>query len=348
VTPHPDAASSDAAATRSPLCGMVGCYPGNLSACGATPPADAGAWARAQLSDAGEPDDANGADALPPPADDATNIDSESPEASFFEASTYDAAASDAAIDATPVKDASPRDASSSDASYDAKAEGSTASDGSTRDASAESSSVLADTGANDEPKAPMSCYVRPSTPNTGSSVIAECAPAGQVAAGSACQDSTDCAASLACVDVDGSAVCRRFSCALPPQCPTGSYYQLKPLRVQGVTMPSLKVPVCLPVDHCQLLATPSTCPNDQICAVVGSEGDTTCVAPGTAQLGEACDDLDLCAEGLVCSKLKGQCLKLCRVASGMAECPGGTCQGGNRSLPDGFGICVGTNLDGG
>jgi hypothetical protein len=192
------------------------------------------------------------------------------------------------------------------------------------------------------------SCYVKPSNATPGSNVATECAPVGQGAVGSACQDSSDCGALLACVDVAGKATCRRFSCAIPTQCPAGSFYQLEPLRVSGATMSDVQVPVCLPTDHCDFRAMPSSCPRGQVCAVVGSEGDTTCVVPGSAKLGDPCDDLTFCAEGLVCSKQKNQCLKICRVAAGMTECSGGMCQGGNRSLPYGFGICVGSNPDSG
>jgi hypothetical protein len=237
----------------------------------------------------------------------------------------------------------------SDEPSFDASAEGSSdASVSPASDAASDRSvDASADIGANDEPQVQKSCYVRPSITEPVSPV-SECAPAGQKGAGIACEDSSECDATLACVVVDGKPVCRKFSCALPPSCPAGSYYQLESLRVAGATVTDLKVPVCLPVDQCLLTATPNPCPSARVCAVVGSEGDTTCIVPGTAKLGDPCDDLHFCAEGLVCSKLKNQCLKLCRVAAGNTECPGGTCQGGNRSLPDGIGICVGTSPDAG
>jgi hypothetical protein len=303
-----DAATGDAAATRSAFCGLVGCFPGNPSACGVTPEGDAGSRAHELDTDATDE----------PPSDDAA-ADREPPSA--VDASVGDAGHPDASIASADAADAS------LDVSADAQG----------------------DVGANDEPKVQRSCYVRPSDAVPGSRVTTECAPVGAGAAGSACDDSTDCGALLACVDVDGKPACRRFSCALPTSCPSGSYYRLEPLRVSGATMSDLQVPVCLPTDHCDIMATlPIPCPIGQICAVVGTEGDTTCVVPGTAKLGDPCDDLNLCAEGLVCSKLKNQCLKMCRTAAGATECPGGTCQGGNLSLPDGVGICVGTNPDGG
>src|SRR5262249_19841634 len=60
-TPPSDGGGVDAAATRSPLCGVAGCYPGNLSACGATPPPDSGSSAPEASSGDGDHD---GSDAL--------------------------------------------------------------------------------------------------------------------------------------------------------------------------------------------------------------------------------------------------------------------------------------------
>src|SRR5690349_15597332 len=66
----PDGSAYDVAVTRSPLCAVVGCYPGNPSACGATPPPDASAWLHPADTDANDDvaaDDAS-ADAGPSPA----------------------------------------------------------------------------------------------------------------------------------------------------------------------------------------------------------------------------------------------------------------------------------------
>ena len=201
------------------------------------------------------------------------------------------------------------------------------------------------DAASNDEPKVPQSCYVKLGA----AGVVTECSPAGAGVAGDACDDSSACGAGLACVDVSQKTVCRPFSCAVPVQCTAGSFYQEAPLRVLGVTDTTIKVPVCLPNDHCELLAVPNPCAPGLVCAVVGNLGETSCIAPGTAKVDEPCDDTNRCAEGLICSKLKNQCLKICHVASPPAmECPGGACQGGNLSLPKDFGICVGSSADGG
>jgi hypothetical protein len=296
--PPADSAPGDAAASRSSLCGVVGCFPGNPSACGATPEPDAAFWTRAGLDDA-QVEGASHADA----SEDASRAD------------------------ASPAADSGP--------------------------ASPDGSVILppdarADVGAADEPKPQRSCYVRPADSVPGTKVVSECAPVGPGAVGSDCQDSSDCGAGMACVDVKGKSTCREFSCALPTSCSKRSYYQLAALRVSGATIADVKVPVCLPTDNCDLMADAKACQSGLVCAVVGSEGDTTCIVEGTAKLGEPCDDLNFCAQGLVCSKSKNQCLKICRTSAGAAECPGGACQGGNLSVPDGFGICVGTSADGG
>jgi hypothetical protein len=301
--PQPDAASSDAAASRSSLCGVVGCFPGNPSACGATPEPDAATWwTRAEV--------------------DATFDDAQTENAPSHADASEDASRADA----SPVADSGPAPPDGSVILPDARA----------------------DVGATDEPKPQRSCYVRPADGVPGTKVVSECAPVGPGSVGSDCQDSSDCGAGLGCVDVKGKSTCREFSCALPTSCSKGSFYQLAALRVSGATLADVKVPVCLPTDNCDLMADAKACPSGQVCAVVGSEGDTTCIVQGTAKLGEPCDDLNFCAQGLVCSKLKNQCLKICRTSAGASECPGGACQGGNRSVPEGFGICVGTTGDGG
>src|SRR2546423_10390793 len=49
-----DAGAFDAGMSRSPLCGTVGCFPGNPSACGATPPGDGGMTHFVAADDAGD------------------------------------------------------------------------------------------------------------------------------------------------------------------------------------------------------------------------------------------------------------------------------------------------------
>jgi hypothetical protein len=193
-----------------------------------------------------------------------------------------------------------------------------------------------------------QSCYVVP----TASSVSAMCAPAGPEPVDGACRNSTDCNVLLACVQVDGTNRCETFSCGLHPSCSPGTYYAVKPLVVDGVARTATSVPVCLPNLPCMLLQSPSVCVAGKVCAVVGSQGETSCVTPGSAKQNEWCDEANACAEGLVCAirpdRSQDKCLKLCHIEQGATECPGGTCQGGNKAIPDGFGICVGDSADGG
>ncbi len=209
-------------------------------------------------------------------------------------------------------------------------------------------SDALLDVGATDEPRISQSCYIQPA--EAGAGVATQCAPVGQIGEGGACLDSSDCIALYACVDVDGDhagGVCRQISCALPIMCASGFFYQRASLRVAGMTRDDLEVPVCLPNDHCTPLAPTNPCTKPlTVCAVVGSGGETGCVIPGAGKQGDPCAEDSRCAEGLLCSKFNNQCVHLCHVAADVTECAGGTCQGGNKSIPEGFGICVGEIAD--
>jgi len=287
-----DATPVDSGPSRSALCGTMGCFPGNPSACGVNPTNDSGfIYNFSDGSDAAETD----------------------------EPSAADAASSDATTDAGTKEDAA--DASS------------------TTDAPSDAPN---DMGASDEPRVSQSCYIQPG--DGGSGVATLCGPVGQVAECRACDDSSDCVALDACVDVDGQGVCRPVSCALPISCPPGSFYQEAKLRVTGVAS-ALSVPVCLPNDKCTPLSEPNPCTRGlEECAVVGSQGETACILPGPGKQGDTCDDTPTkrCAKGLLCSKFNNQCVRLCHVGADVNECVGGTCQGGNKSIPEGFGICVG------
>jgi len=79
-----------------------------------------------------------------------------------------------------------------------------------------------------------------------------------------------------------------------------------------------------------------STCPEGETCTIVRVDGTTSCVTPGSGELGQPCP----CAAGYVCSTGANQCLKLCKIAE--PDCPANhTCQGGSTGYPEGFGICI-------
>jgi hypothetical protein len=250
---------------------------------------------------------------------------------------------SDAAGFYDPFADADAGESATSDAQEGGSTDA--ASDASMTEASADAASTSDapdDVGSSDEPRVSQSCYIQRA--EAGSGVATQCGPVGSVPEGGECQDSHDCVALNACVEIDGKGVCRPVSCALPIICPPGSFYQEEKLRIGG-TNSGFAVPVCLPNDHCMLLSDPNPCNHPgEVCAVVGSQGETSCIEPGPGKQGDDCDETPTkrCGNGLLCSKFNNQCVRLCHVSADVNECGGGICQGGNKSIPEGFGICVG------
>jgi hypothetical protein len=344
----PDALLPDSGMSRSPLCGTTGCFPGNWNACGPAPFAAPTLLPALMADDASDSNDdatdatgdagADGGDA-PGSADAASDACLDRSHDGSSGDVSVDSGPPDATEDAVgePQPDATEDAGNPTDGGSPPTPDASGTDSGGRRDATG-------DIGSSDEPPISQSCYVKPGA--TG--VITECAPIGPGLAGDPCNDSHECGPLLACIEVDQRAVCRPVYCALPPTCMKRTYYQEAPLRVNGITRRELNVPVCLPVDDCTLLATPNPCANGKICAVVGSEGETTCIEPGPAKVGDKCDESKRCGEGLFCSKFANECVKICHVGQvDSLDCNTGTCQGGNRSLPDGLGICVG-QTDGG
>jgi hypothetical protein len=226
-------------------------------------------------------------------------------------------------------------ESSSSDATADVSISEASTDEASTSDAPS-------DAGSTDEPRVSQSCYI--GRGDAGPGVTTQCAPVGSVPEGGECQDSSDCVELNACVEVARKGVCRPVSCALPIICRPGTYYREVTLRIGGMSS-NLSVPVCLPNDHCIPLTEPSPCSEPlEVCAVVGSQGETACIVPGPGKQGDDCDERTNkgCAKGLLCSKFNNQCVRLCHVSADVNECVGGICQGGNKSIPEGFGICVG------
>jgi hypothetical protein len=348
LTP-PDAITADSAPRRSPLCGTTGCFPSNPSACGSTSVFDAAyATAIASPQDDAASDSIVTADAAVDGeagldgSEDTGSLDAHTDECSAdgpADAATPDDASLDSGAPDAPEDAAGPE--TGPEASVDAGAP--PLPDASTpRDAGTAIDST-SDLGVSDEPKITQSCYIKPAS--TG--IVTACAPVGPGVQGSACDDSLECGPLLMCVELDGKPSCQLVICALPPECVKGTFYREAPLRTNSVTRQDIPVPLCVPTDNCTLLAPQNPCPSGKVCAVVGREGETTCLEPGLAKVGESCDETKGCAEGLLCSGFSNQCVKICHVDDGVNECPTGTCQGGNRSLPDGFGICVG-QTDGG
>lgn len=349
---RPASDAADSGQTRNPLCGNMGCLPGNWNACGAPFPQpltatmavnqdDAASDATSETDVIVEVDasndvatdaqsDAGSSDARGDSCRDVAHDDGSSPPA---DVSSPDAGTIDASTpDVPPVDDGStpPTD----DASPDAPPNDASVPMDAGRD-------VRPDLGT-EEPPIARACYINPGP--TG--VTTECAPVGTRDKGEPCNDSHECGPLFACVEAENKATCQEVSCSTP-SCLKRTYYREVPLRANGVTRSDLLIPVCYPTDNCTLLA-PGQCPEGKVCAVVGTFGDTNCTEPGSAMAGEACNDNHACAEGLLCSKVVGQCIKICRDNPDSQDCPnGGICQAGNLSLPSGFGVCVG-QVDGG
>jgi hypothetical protein len=189
---------------------------------------------------------------------------------------------------------------------------------------------------------AQLGCHVARAPGDVGVAPI--CTPAGAGTDGMPCSDGTDCAPTFECV-ADGT--CRRYCCGGQCPSPTGSQSANSGsfCDIQTTADSALKVPVCIPLRHCNLLDTTGsgTCPTGTTCAVVRDNGATSCVATGPRQAGDGCDT-DHCARGLTCLGNLGDrmCFALCHTASRNSECPPGqSCTGGLPlfPIPD-VGIC--------
>jgi hypothetical protein len=187
-------------------------------------------------------------------------------------------------------------------------------------------------------------------------SAVAACAPAGTGQINDPCLSSSDCGwddqrGALGCVGDAHSGLCQPYCCRGNDSCGEGSYCAERPLRdaltnAGSAGTPTVMIPVCVPAENCDL-ATPYPCPSGKACAcgkgsaclVVRADGTTTCAVPGKGVAGDACP----CAWGYVCSLATDQCLKLCYTRDS-GGCGDGACQS-SADLPDGWGVCVGTEL---
>jgi hypothetical protein len=175
-------------------------------------------------------------------------------------------------------------------------------------------------------------------------SPVRGCGRAGPGDVNAPCASSGDCRATLACVGDKGAGRCLPYCCsAKSTRCGAGTYCGKGPLLELGSTHAALKVPVCLPADHCQLLepypCTGSSCVCDATtaCTIVRGDGTTSCVEPGGSKAGEPCP----CAAGYFCSSAIGLCVQICDTADQNA-CASGKCQA-TAGFPDGYGLCIGS-----
>lgn len=201
---------------------------------------------------------------------------------------------------------------------------------------------------------AAWSCQVQASP--TGQK--AACAPAGSGTNGSPCLSGADCAPGFACVEAAGAAQCRRFCCKAPESCEPGTYCAERALRYgDGVTLSAVRVPVCVTPVTCRLdeaypcpEGATCLCQPGTACTVVRADGTTDCVPPGDSLQGGACP----CAAGHICSQGTDTCLKICKTNLDVSPCTDqdmcctqGLCQA-SKSLPEGYGLCVGETADAG
>jgi len=214
--------------------------------------------------------------------------------------------------------------------------------------------------GASGEPAVTPSeynCQVQRSA-SAPDEVYSACALAGPGGESAPCLTASDCQAGLGCVGDQNAGLCRKYCCQDANDCESGTYCAERPMRDATVNaLPkgassagtSLLIPVCIHAENCDLSAPyPCTkgsecaCEAGTACLVVRSDGTTTCAAPGTGKVGQACP----CAWGHVCSAASGQCLQLCRTRDS-SPCGSGKCQAASE-LPEGWGVCVGVTLSGG
>jgi hypothetical protein len=122
----------------------------------------------------------------------------------------------------------------------------------------------------------------------------------------STCANSTECSPGYECVE---GGTCRHYCCAGNSACSENQFCDVQPIAESPGTL----VPVCLAQIPCVLLDDQDTCPPADQCSVVRDNGATSCVAVGTAQDGDLCEQ-EHCGRGLVCLGPLGsrRCEPLC------------------------------------
>jgi hypothetical protein len=177
------------------------------------------------------------------------------------------------------------------------------------------------------------------------------CGTTGLTELNGVCNSVRDCEPGLGCVlgTVPGMGegggvpappvgICRPYCCDDLEQCKEGTFCAPQPLFDAATVLDdpgtALPIPVCMPIDPCQLLG--EDCDEGQTCSVVRADYSTSCVPVGQGSLCDPCP----CAEDHICNFGTSRCLKLCD--TNISECPGtgAVCQG--SGLPDGVGICIG------
>lgn len=172
------------------------------------------------------------------------------------------------------------------------------------------------------------------------------CSSSGKGQDGDLCASPSECAAGFDCIDAsNGERRCRHYCCESP--CTAVGAANAKMYCGIGTAM-GTKIPVCMPVKPCTLMAQ-GACPAGETCGVVRDDGTTSCIQTGPQRAGEACDR-ENCAAGLTCIGASGsqKCYKLCREGTTEDCGVGERCVGGPPLFKDGgFGLCVGNSGSG-
>lgn len=188
-----------------------------------------------------------------------------------------------------------------------------------------------------------------------GGSPVTTCGTAGTGIIAGPCKSSDDCLPGLGCVlqntgemNEGGGPVapplgiCRPYCCGDLEACPADTFCAPVPMFDESLAqedpLAALPIPVCTPLDPCQLLGDDDKdCVEGETCSVVRASGATSCVPIGEGTLCQPCP----CAEGHVCNFGTGLCLKLCDTTASECMGEGAVCQGGGN-LPDPVGVCIG------
>ncbi|WP_394823360.1 hypothetical protein [Pendulispora albinea] len=175
------------------------------------------------------------------------------------------------------------------------------------------------------------------------------CTASGAGIDGALCTRANDCASGYECVtETAGDPVgrCRHYCCGGSSACgdathrsPATRFCDIR----QTYGSPSLAVPVCMPLQKCELLQDGQQCGIGESCTIVNDEGAASCVRDGTARVGQSCEDTH-CASGLACLGQTGSrtCYQLCRKSSNDGVCgPTEKCKGTAPLFQDpDIGIC--------
>lgn len=157
---------------------------------------------------------------------------------------------------------------------------------------------------------------------------------------GVSCNTGDDCAPGFDCVEGDkGGSVCRRYCCAGTCETQMSQNSGTTFCDVQRLVDTAHKAPVCMPIKHCKLLEA-GACVDNETCAIVTASGESGCVAIGSAQAGDSCEE-DHCGAGLTCVGQVGnrKCYQLCKV-SGNTCAQGLVCKTTTLFKDPEYGVC--------